>query len=46
VIVAVIPVLVMQVTPDEVVDMVAVRHRGVTAIGCVDVSRRVPAARV
>lgn len=45
-IVAVVAVLVVQVTADEVVDMIAVRHRRMTAAGRVDVPRGMSRTRV
>ncbi|NVB78631.1 MAG: hypothetical protein HOV81_09575 [Kofleriaceae bacterium] len=45
-VVAVVAVLVVKVTADEVVDVIAMRHLGVTAVGRMDVSGNVPATCV
>ena len=44
VVVAVVPVRVVQVTVDEIVDVIAMRHRLVPATGAVLVAGLVPAA--
>ena len=43
-VVAVVPVRVVQVAVDEIVDVIAMRHRFVPATGAVFMARLVPAA--